>query len=378
MSSNRRYVVAKYTNSGIGDHLTCVIGAWWYARQTGRTLIIDWRGSRFSCEPAKNVFSDYFEPIENAAGVPVIADDRVASLTFPLPIYPNKWNSDNLGSPVHQPHTADEVRTIIEMVNSGRDQSAPTVAINQHISPLPEKRLLRPLLDCLRFRKSVTERADAFADRYLAGRKVFGIHVRHGNGENIGTRAAYWLGPMKLVRQIRLNNATNIHRRDGVDAAADACDRFKDKMAPSLIDPNRHSATAKSLFRQIARQYDAFRRRYNGQRTAALLCADAQCVVDAIRNHIPDLVAYDKTMLPQGSGPLHQIAGDRTDQTASVQANFVHDMFVELALLRRVDGIVCMPSEFSILTRLELDDDAICILKPPLANRIAMKLGRRF
>jgi hypothetical protein len=344
--------------------------------QTGRTLVIDWRGSRFSGDPIHNAFAEFFEPIDHAAGVPVIADDRAAGLAYPLPIYPNKWNSENVYSPAHQPHTADEILAINELVNAGRDHPAPTVIFNQHIHPLPDKRLLRPLLDCLRFRKSVTERADAFADRYLAGRKVFGIHVRHGNGENIGGRAAFWLGPISLIRQMQMNNATDIHRRDGIDAEADARDRFKDRAAPSLIDPHRHSAVAKLLFRKLARQYDAFRRRYSGQQTVALLCTDAQCVVDAMREHIPDLVAYDKTMLPQGSGPLHQPAGDQTAQAVSVRANVANDMFVELALLRRVDGLVCMPSEFSILTRLELDDDAVFILKPPLVNRLATKLGR--
>jgi len=235
---------------------------------------------------------------------------------------------------------------------------------------------LRPFLDCLQFRESIAERANAFADRYFAARKVFGIHVRHGNGENIGARAAYWLGPLKLARQMRLNNATDIHRREGTDAAADARDRFKDKAAPSLIDPQRHSGTANLLFCRIARQYNEFRRQYEDQKTAALVCTDAQCVVDAMREYIPDLVAYDKTMLSQGGGPLHQLARDATGQTASVQSNIANDMFVEMALLRRVDALVCMPSEFSILTRLQLADDAVCVLKPPLANRIVMKLGR--
>ena len=41
-------VVARHPNGGIGDHLSCLIGAWFYAKRTGRTLVIDWRGSRFN------------------------------------------------------------------------------------------------------------------------------------------------------------------------------------------------------------------------------------------------------------------------------------------------------------------------------------------
>src|SRR6266576_2265321 len=117
------YVVARHCYGGIGDHLSCLIGAWWLARRTNRILIIDWRGSRFSSDPSMrhNCFPDYFEPRDKLCGVAVIADDSVGAIRYPLPIWPGKWNQAGLESPNHLKHTAAEVATVNSLVTSDRE-----------------------------------------------------------------------------------------------------------------------------------------------------------------------------------------------------------------------------------------------------------------
>src|SRR3954470_12348615 len=106
-----RYVIARHCFGGIGDHLSCLVGAWWLARRTGRTLVVDWRGSRFNPDRSmqRNCFEQYFESREMLAGVKVIADDRVRRLSYPLPLWPDKWSASLLAGPNHVKHSHEEI-----------------------------------------------------------------------------------------------------------------------------------------------------------------------------------------------------------------------------------------------------------------------------
>ena len=105
-----RYVVARYCFGGIGDHLSCIIGAWWLARRTGRTLVVDWRGSRFNADPLMqhNCFHDFFEAKQTLGGVEVVADDSVGAIHYSAPMWPEKWTPSALASPDHMKHTSTE------------------------------------------------------------------------------------------------------------------------------------------------------------------------------------------------------------------------------------------------------------------------------
>ena len=190
-----KYVIARHAFGGIGDHLSCLIGAWWLAKQTGRTLAIDWRGSRFNhrARQASNCFHDYFVARDRLAGVEVVADDRVASMSWPAPIFPAKWSAANLAASSHVKHTSEEIDVLNLLVRDGRDRPEPTIAINQWISPHPPREAIRSLLDQLQPVPAINAEAQHFWSEKFGTDRAIGIHVRHGNGENIGTRAAYWL-----------------------------------------------------------------------------------------------------------------------------------------------------------------------------------------
>jgi len=105
-------VVARFTNSGTGDHLSCILGAWWYAVRTDRTLCTNWRGSRFNPNSQTNGLFRYFSPTHEAGSVTVICDDAVCSLTFPDSCFPEKWSEERLYGIDHGLHTADETQEV--------------------------------------------------------------------------------------------------------------------------------------------------------------------------------------------------------------------------------------------------------------------------
>ena len=84
----QRYVISRRW-TGWGDCIASLLSARRYARRTGRTLIIDWRGSCYMASSGRNAFSAFFEPLRMLEGVPVIGDDSVGSVNYPQPVYGN-------------------------------------------------------------------------------------------------------------------------------------------------------------------------------------------------------------------------------------------------------------------------------------------------
>jgi Nodulation protein Z (NodZ) len=372
-----RYVVARHAFGGIGDHLSCLIGAWWLAKRTGRTLVIDWRGSRFSGDPSgrHNCFADYFTCADRLGEVDVIADDRVAGIEWPTPIYPAKWTADILATPVHMKHTADEITAMNQLVNGGADRPEPTLAINQWVSPHPPKETVKELLEELQATAPIKAEAQKFWDEKLGSADVVGIHIRHGNGENIGARAAYWLGPIALARQLHLNNRNDVHR-PGLSG------RFLDNMPESLVGTDGQRRFERRFYRRIGAEFRDLSR--SSKLTKALLFTDAPQVFGGLREFIPSLVACPKHLMTEGAGPLHQLSANSIEQSeaggirsSGIDQQITREMFVELELLRRCDALVCMDSGFSIFAQRRLADAQIRFLKPDRLNILVMKVMSR-
>src|SRR5437868_9204252 len=68
-----RYLVTRpHPGSGIGSNLVSLAGAIWFGEQTGRTVVVDWRGSAFLKDQTANYFTEFFETPSAIQGVPVI------------------------------------------------------------------------------------------------------------------------------------------------------------------------------------------------------------------------------------------------------------------------------------------------------------------
>jgi len=378
---NTRYVVARHAFGGIGDHISCLIGAWWLAKRTGRTLVIDWRGSRFNADSSgkHNCFGDSFAlPGDHLGGVPVIADDRVAELDYPLPLFPEKWSPAALASADHLKHTSIEVDTINQLVTGTEDRPEPTIVINQWVSPHPPRESVRELLEALVPVDDIAQEADAFWNQAVAGKPAIAIHVRHGNGENIGHRAAYWLGPWALVRQLWRNSQTNVHRK-GLSG------KFMDNMPESLVGTPGQRRNETKFYRRIAAEVLRMATLPGLEGSRPILFTDAPHVEKGLAAFLPNVVSCPKSQMAEGAGPLHQLTAASVELTEAggirskgIQGKITHEMFVELELMRRCQGLVCMDSGFSIFSQRRLDDSRITLLRPTKVNRFIDRLANKF
>ena len=362
----QRFVIARHCNGGIGDHLSCLIGSWWLAKRTGRTLVIDWRGSRFNPDSSlqENCFRQFFNVEQDLAGVTTIADSSVSEIDYPAPLWPTKWTTATLRSPKHQKHTAEEISAVNHLVTSTTDPTEPTVAINQWVEPPPPRAAVMALFEGLRPTESITRDADMFWNKSIGSEPAIGIHLRHGNGENVGARAAYWLGPVDFAKQLRLNAQSDVHGEV-------VTGRFSDNMPDSLVGKGKLSAAERRFCRIVAAEFSVLKRALNLKSARPLLFCDSTQIIETMKDELPGLVACPKYLPPPGSGPLHQVA-DKT-----VAEAVTHEMLVELELMNRCFGLLYMDSGFSIMARTRLNDSHQVRLKPSLTNRIISKVMAR-
>jgi len=362
-----RYVVARHCYGGIGDHLSCLMGAWWLAKRTNRTLFVDWRGSRFNPDPSmeSNCFLSYFSARHNIGGVEIIADNSVREFNYPMPVWPTKWTPSALASPNHMGHDIAEIVQANKLVTSETDPLEPTIVLNQWLDPPPPRAEVRIFLRDLTPVESIADEAQRFWDGHIGKAPAVAIHIRHGNGENLGSRAAYWLGPVALVKQLIINARSDVHER-GISG------RFSDNMPPSLIGLPDQAIYERRFCRTVA---DAFHS-LAIPNAIPILFSDAAHIVEIMREVLPTVVAIPKRQIKRGEGPLHQIdaAPVRQDSKAvrsgTISDDIVFDMFVELELMRRCSGLVFMDSGFSLLARTSLDVNRLVRLRPTLINRL--------
>jgi Nodulation protein Z (NodZ) len=369
-----RYVVARHCYGGIGDHLSCLVGAWWLAKRTNRTLVVDWRGSRFNPDPSmeSNCFFSYFSRRDEIGGVEIIADNRVGAFNYPLPVWPPKWTPVALASPNHLSHDFAEIAQANKIVTSEIDPPEPTIVLSQWLDPPPPREAVRIFLQCLTPVESIADTAQRFWDAHIGKVPAVAIHIRHGNGENLGSRSAYWLGPVALIKQWIINTRSDVHKR-GISG------RFSDNMPPSLIGEPDQIVYERRFCRRVAEAFYSLAI----PNAVPILFSDAAHIVEIMREVLPTVVAKPKREVKRGEGPLHQInaASVRSDsdgvRSGTISDDITFDMFVELELMRRCSGLVFMDSGFSLLTRTSLDENRLIRLKPTLINRLISRIMGR-
>jgi hypothetical protein len=288
MPSTTRYVIS-IRRAGLGDCIICLGAAWLFARQTGRTLIADWRRSGYASNSATNAFALCFEARPELAGVPFIGDDRVADLPLPRPRYPALWNDDALL--VAPPNRSDRAiladrDLAVALVRCRWDVAAPTVVFDACVNDgLVSVADSRTFLSDLRPLPRVAGLAAAFRESRLGSGPVIGLHIRHGNGAHTGHHH-YW---------------------HSMDAAIERCRR------------------AVCLARERL-----------GAPAPVLLSTDSVDVEMAARQAIPDVVCHSKMFRSSGAGELHvwNQAHEGRD-----------DAIVEMLLLAGCSALIRYPPE---------------------------------
>jgi len=202
--SGERYIISADINdlfSGLGCCLLMLGPCWKYARETGRTLIIDWRGNPYTRrEPHKNLFALLFEPPDpSEMGVTCIADDSINDLRLPQPILgPRGLLAHESGIVDAFPATGIDVNLMRRIIASGVDVDFPTVmpslqstyflAANFGPSGFRKPAVLsfgeaQRLYRSLKLRPQWAAMVTSFYEAHMADQPVIGVHVRLGNGE---------------------------------------------------------------------------------------------------------------------------------------------------------------------------------------------------
>ena len=253
-----RYVVS-IRLTGLGDRLISLGAAWLFARNTGRTLVADWRHGAYSTAGGSNLFALCFEPLPELAGVPFVGDDRLTGLDLPRPRHPALWNDEALlAAPERRPSStlnADR-DAAVAMILARADVPAPTVVFDACINGgLVATADSRTFLASLRPVPSIARKVAAFRKEYLRGGPMIGLHMRHGNGSPVGDHAPYWRS---------------------FQAAIDRCGQAV----------------------RVAREQI-------GWDMPVFLCTDSSAVESAIKATISGVISRRKSFRPPGAGELH-------------------------------------------------------------------------
>jgi Nodulation protein Z (NodZ) len=171
--------------TGLGDRLVCLGAAWLFARNTGRTLIADWRYGSYTPQSERNTYALCFESSHDLAGVPFVGDDSVAAIHLHLPRYPAFWNNSvMLAAPYLRPAGTifPDRDAAVEMIRARGDVDAPTVIFDACVndglvSPEDSRTFLGAMRPTPRLRQIVT----AFSEEYLGDADDLNpVHYRIG------------------------------------------------------------------------------------------------------------------------------------------------------------------------------------------------------
>jgi hypothetical protein len=200
-----RYVLSM-RGAGLGDLLVSLCAAWRFARMTHRTLVADWRHSFYTAASNTNLFPFCFEPEPQIAGVPFIANDAIQQMCWPYPRHPFKWNDERiLQQPFLRPQVSESDRDeALALIRSGTDVVSPTVVFDACLSGgVTCWREARTFFEALQPVQYLVDQAATFRKAYLPPGPSIGLHVRCGNGGDIGTHEPYWQVFAKAIDRCR-------------------------------------------------------------------------------------------------------------------------------------------------------------------------------
>ncbi|MFW5658150.1 MAG: nodulation protein NodZ [Bacteroidota bacterium] len=216
MAKKRLKKVISRRNAGFGDNLFAAAHAWYYAKETGRELVINWAPSMYLDDKSLNAFYFFFDVPDQIEGVPIIVEKRINPLSRmirALPVTPFKHFFPVLTAEVakrfvnnYLPATFANAANkrhdwIVNTIKEGKDVSENTLIFNGCYSFLNDE--TKPFFKNLKLKPTYQEKVNAFADRYFTGKTVIGVHVRYYDKNlPVNNHTKYWLEPEKSLKTI--------------------------------------------------------------------------------------------------------------------------------------------------------------------------------
>jgi hypothetical protein len=207
-------VIISCRDSGFGDNLLAAANAWYYAKNTGRALVIYWYGSRYLTDKGENAFFHFFKVPPNIDGVPIIAESRLDRLSDFLILHlhyflprPDPFMfmyriTSKLGI-----RSEYRLRRIIQKRLDRTDEKIRDLAeLNMRVLVtfgcyVPNDNL-EPFFNALSLNEEYRKRVDAFADSHFRGKKVIGVHIRYYNRNLLPSEhTKYWIDEVKALSE---------------------------------------------------------------------------------------------------------------------------------------------------------------------------------
>src|SRR5262245_634488 len=216
-------VIVSYRNAGLGDNLLAAATAWYYAKGTGRSLMICWVYSRYMIDNKENAFAYFFEPPQEIQGTPIIVEKRIDRLSgiilvhwkylFPYPdlrcIYHRVIEKMGINKHCSSPPNGQlefafdrrkkkEEQIIYEL----KEVKQKVLVADSCYSPQAK---LRPFFDALQLRLRFSSQVEDFAARHFHNKTVIGVHIRYYDKQlpQSSHHAPFWLDPEQSLKLCR-------------------------------------------------------------------------------------------------------------------------------------------------------------------------------
>lgn len=284
-------------NSGFGDNLLAAANAWYYAKNTGRALVIYWCDSRYLEDKGENAFFHFFKVPPNIDGVPIITEsrlDRLSDFLILHPFYLLPWPDPFML--MYRITSKLGIRSDYRLMKRIRNRQVLTDGIINSLADVSQRVIithgcyipgenLRPFFNALSLNEEYRKRVDAFADSHFRGKKIIGVHIRYYNRNLLPSdHTKYWI--------------------DEVKALTECLDKIKKALAGSA-----------------------------GSEYVIFLCTDSGMVRDFISRSIENVVTFEKKFGTDLSKELHE---ELPEETAAATV-------IEMFLLAKSDVLVRFP-----------------------------------
>lgn len=280
-------------NTGWGDCLLSLVSAWYHAKVSAKTLIIDWRSSLYLSDPTLNAFVHYFQSCGELAGVPVVCQDPLNAVKLSGPVYSPIWQrySDNVKLRNYQESIfIDDIAG----VRLSEDKNSSTILYQECLPwAVDFKELSSHVLENIRLKPSIQNQVDSFIARYF-NKNMIGVHLRCGNEGDIMNHTKFW--------------------RDQEQALERIC---------TAID------VALKKF---------------GSECGLFICSDTREVEQYIKRRYPDVIVRTKVFRASGTGELHHLKNDE-QWSAEGLRQMGEDALIEMHLLGACTAIIRFPPE---------------------------------
>jgi hypothetical protein len=231
MDTNHRKKVISRRNAGLGDNLFATAHAWYYAKSTNRSLVINWAPSMYLSDQGANAFPFFFEVPQEIEGVPIIVEPRVSGykrFTRRLPLIPYRYFIPVLaGETVHKflrKKTPSFLMTImnnrrkwsIDLIKNGTDVRYKTMIFNSHYGFLLQE--TKPFFDALKLKPEFQSAVDHFSEKNFNGKKVIGVHIKYYDSTMPkSNHTQHWIDPQESLNKIKDRIQTIVDRFNGSD-----------------------------------------------------------------------------------------------------------------------------------------------------------------